>query len=1064
MANVILSYTRYSPTLFLCVLVSLLICRNAQSQELLPAGPIAYVGHGAMFDENGNEVAPSTEFIGNAQRFYHQQLWERADDDQKQRYAEVQRRLTTGGELDKQSQLVVESRLLEWLIRQVPTFQSDELLRKSNVMKLLLNSRLSQESIQGQAPGTQPFSIPEDLQQRIDDEGLSALELPENVARSVTSAGGQAYRDLCRNNGVPIPPNWGTAGWISRGTLNPDPDGAGPLNGDVFIIAGSEAEVFTFQSSSPEGMCIALPRSAPGSNTIPTLGIICQGKQSSKACFWDNQSNGSTFSLQKGEVRPFADFAGGADLVGNVGGVCTECHTGENAYNIHPGTALGRPALDGLPLFPDNWHEPIVQSGWPQNPGPATAPSACAGCHSAGGSGGRLPAVSTELRGYCNSVLEKAVERTMPLGAPGSLQSDPGVRAFQAMCNEPPRPNEDFLRWAGTVWSHTGTACSGQSCPGWKKLDNNLRTVALVAGNDKLYQLHNDGLIWESTGAACNGASCPGWRKIDNNPRTVALAEGGNALYQLHNTGAVWKYTGTACSGDQCPGWQRLDNNPRTIAIAASGNKIYQLHIDGRIWISTGGACSGESCPGWRLLDNNPRSIAIRATGDKLFQMHVDGRIWEHTGAACSDQSCPGWRLVDNNPRTTDISANGNSLYQRHHNGQIWEYTGSPCNGNSCPGWRRLDNNPRSTSINGGVYQDHQDGRIWKATGTACSGDSCPGWRMLDNNPRSQFSLAADQSNDKLYQLHASKLFQLHDNGSIWQSMGDTCSGNQCPSWQKLDNNSRTKAITASAGKLFQLHDNGRVWQSTGQPCSGDSCPGWRLLDNNLHTKFITSAGGRLYQLHDNGSIWRSTGQACNGDSCHGWVKLDNNARTVEIAAGAGQLYQRHSDGRIWRFTGQPCSGNNCGGWTLLDNNTRTQKIVASGGKLYQLHQGGRIWRHTGQPCSNDSCPGWTLMDNNSRTQEIVAGGRELYQRHSDGRIWESTGSPCDGDSCRGWRMLDNNSRTIQLTAAGGNVYQRHNSGAIWRSDGRECVDDRCPGWQQLDNNTHTVAIEAAHE
>jgi len=131
--------------------------------------------------------------------------------------------------------------------------------------------------------------------------------------------------------------------------------------------------------------------------------------------------------------------------------------------------------------------------------------------------------------------------------------------------------------------------------------------------SQNLYQLHNDGWIWQYTGTPCSGNSCPGWTRLDNNPKTRAITGGGNQLYQLHNDGWIWQYTGTPCSGDSCPGWRRLDNNPKTIAIAAAGNQLYQLHNDGWIWQYTDTPCSGDSCPGWRRLDNNPKTRAIVA-------------------------------------------------------------------------------------------------------------------------------------------------------------------------------------------------------------------------------------------------------------------------------------------------------------------------------------------------------------------------------------------------------------------------------------------------------------------
>ncbi len=643
-------------------------------------------------------------------------------------------------------------------------------------------------------------------------------------------------------------------------------------------------------------------------------------------------------------------------------------------------------------------------------------------------------------------------------------------------------------RWGGAIWQSTGVACTGDNCPGWRRLDNNIATVATVAAGGQVYQLHLNGRIWRGTGAACDGDTCPGWQQLDNNPRTIAIAAGGNSLYQLHNDGRIWRFTGTACTGESCPGWTLLDNNPRTVSIVAGGGSLYQLHRDGRIWRSTGTACTGSgaslSCPGWALLDNNPRTVSIAAGGSDLYQLHFDGRIWRSTGTACTGSgaslSCPGWSLVDNNTATADIAAIG-GLVQRHRGGWLWRATGTPCTGSSCPGWQRIDNNPATVMMPGLNQQMHHDGRIWRFTGTACSGDSCPGWALLDNNPQTRVPVASDGNTSQLFQLHAPALFQRHNDGAIWQSRGRPCAGESCPHWQRLDNNAATRAIVASAGRLYQLHANGRIWRSNGQPCTDDLCPGWTLLDANPATRGIVAGGGQLYQLHADGRIWRSNGQPCTGSgaslSCPGWVLLDNNSRAAQILASGVQLYQRHANGALWRFTGVACTGSgaslSCPGWVPIDNNPRTTRITGDNGRLYQLHNNGLIWEFTGSPCSGSgaalSCPGWRLLDNNAATVDIVAGGNELYQRHTNGRIWEFTGAPCTGAgaaiACGGWRLLDNNPATRELAAAGGQLWQRHANGTVWRSDGRPCTGSgaslSCAGWVRLDNNSRTVEIIA---
>ncbi len=303
------------------------------------------------------------------------------------------------------------------------------------------------------------------------------------------------------------------------------------------------------------------------------------------------------------------------------------------------------------------------------------------------------------------------------------------------------------LHNSGAIWRYTGTPCNGNSCPGWQRLDNNPRSIAVASSGDDLYQLHNDGAIWRYTGTPCNGSSCPGWQRLDNNPRTSAIVTSGGQLYQLHNNGVIWRYTGRPCSGNSCPGWERLDNNTRTVAIASSGGQLYQLHNNGAIWRYTGRPCSGNSCPGWERLDNNRRTQTIVAAGENLYQLHNNGAIWRYTGTPCNGNSCPGWQRLDNNPRTQEIVSSVNQLYQLHGDGTIWRYTGTPCSGNSCPGWQRLDNNSKTDAIRAAwnsLYQLHNDGWIWRYTGTPCNGNSCPGWQRLDNNPRTYDIVAAE--------------------------------------------------------------------------------------------------------------------------------------------------------------------------------------------------------------------------------------------------------------------------------------------------------------------------------
>jgi hypothetical protein len=623
------------------------------------------------------------------------------------------------------------------------------------------------------------------------------------------------------------------------------------------------------------------------------------------------------------------------------------------------------------------------------------------------------------------------------------------------------------------IWRYTGLPCSGASCPGWQRLDNNPKTMAVFASRlhhqHYLYQLHNDGEVWQFTGTACVDDWCPGWQRLDNNHRTVMLAPAGNRLYQLQNDGSIWRYTGTPCKDDVCVGWERLDNNSKALTIAASADDLYQQHNDGSIWRYTGTPCKGDVCTGWERLDNNHRTVMLAAGGDNLLcQLQDDGSIWQYTGTPCAGEKCPSWRRLDANRKTVAIAAGGHRVYQLQNDGWVWQYTGTPCTGESCPGWQRLDNNSRTTALaagGGGVFQRHFDGRVFRYLGAPCNGDSCQGWEQVDRNPRTGLIATAEthsmSGGDPLFQLHTDPVYQLHKDGWIWRYTGTECDKAFCPGWQRLDNNPNSVEIAASGSHLFQRHRNGQIWRFIGTPCNGDSCQGWQQIDDNPRSAAIVAAGTQLYQRHDTGEIWRYLGWPCGGGACQGWQRLDRNPGTIAIAATATSLFQLRNDGRIWRYTGTPCTGDTCPGWQLLDDNPTTAAIVTAANQLFQLHKSGSVWRHTGIPCAGATCQGWQQLDNNPATAALAGGGNQLYQRQSNGEIWRFTGVPCNGAKCQGWERLDNNPAAVEIVAAPGALYQRHKDGRIWKFVGPACSGETCQGWRELDNNAQAIRIAA---
>jgi hypothetical protein len=159
--------------------------------------------------------------------------------------------------LEGQSRLVLNSRLIEWLIRTVRPEGADRLLSINNLMKVELQRRLPEAP--GQGGPRERFEVPDELSRRLQDAGLAEAPAAEGLPAVATTPCDTDYCKLCRSNGVPVPPDWGPSHvgpdqgqWQSKGRLTVD-----FLKSDDNPVA----EVFTY--ASPEGMCIALPRSNP---------------------------------------------------------------------------------------------------------------------------------------------------------------------------------------------------------------------------------------------------------------------------------------------------------------------------------------------------------------------------------------------------------------------------------------------------------------------------------------------------------------------------------------------------------------------------------------------------------------------------------------------------------------------------------------------------------------------------------------------------------------------------------------------------------------------------------
>ncbi len=409
-----------------------------------PGEPIAYIGHGGFFDRTGRQIVPTADWVARVQSWYRGRLLAGLKPSQKAEFSAFEGRLNKGLNVGGQAGLVMQQRSLDWLIASSPrTTAVGRMQAKLNALKYRLSWRLALSDDLKQLEELQPF--------KLDAKIAARLRLPEFApvdTKTATTNSGAAYTAECMAAGVPIPPsigNLGVGGWTSQGFI--------PI-ADQFIT-GTPAELRTFENA--QGMCIALPRYT--SSTLATVkldGVICLSKTTSKVCFWDNQMSGAGFWFPTGTQIPIGapDLlvnaagqyqAGGAEIEFGSGGVCTDCHAGENPYIIHPNSNLGTVTMGGLnsslalPTFGPNRYDPLVGASWPQNSlsQAVDVPLTCIGCH-VSGSAGRFPHLSTEynglLEGYCKTILTQALTRTMPLGSPGTEATSAAVITLKSWC------------------------------------------------------------------------------------------------------------------------------------------------------------------------------------------------------------------------------------------------------------------------------------------------------------------------------------------------------------------------------------------------------------------------------------------------------------------------------------------------------------------------------------------------------------------------------------------------------------------------------------------------------
>ncbi len=400
------------------------MCTSLDRKQVFTSNPISAVGHGVILGTDGKEINPDSSFIKAAQEYYIDDLLNK--DEKNKEFLKKKQAEINGEVADK---ILRNALFIDFLIEKVkPTNYSklsiiNNFLRIQYITLTLKKSILPENNKQVWAKGLN-FTIAQKLE-----------NLDFNVF-SNTQNSGQAYCNECIAAGVPVPKEMFSNEWKFQGIIE-----------NEFISSKLQAELWSFESISPKGVCLALPRyyfdttAKKATDDALLFGVICLGTETGKVCFFDNPP-GVVF--KRNEKIDFKNWVGGSDLIKNPGGgMCTDCHAGENPFIVHPNKSAFAGIIDNIKS--SVWYDPIVDASWVQNPGPSTildnlsSTKKCTSCHNKDGDGGRFPEINAQMSGYCSCVLEKALfdasTRTMPPNKSDSLKYKAHIEALKARCD-----------------------------------------------------------------------------------------------------------------------------------------------------------------------------------------------------------------------------------------------------------------------------------------------------------------------------------------------------------------------------------------------------------------------------------------------------------------------------------------------------------------------------------------------------------------------------------------------------------------------------------------------------
>ncbi len=376
-----------------------------------------YSYHGILIGDDEEVIEIDPEILVSTQEHYINQLVETASEKTRKAIREYRELVLNNAKISVSDKAYLRYALIAALLKKANKDSLLHLVPKNNLLKNQIELVFAGQTTFSNKPGLVVSNITTaTLQGAINAtafEEVGPFIWEELIDLFPDEEPATEYFGQCEEAGVPTPPEWGSSEWDYMGELKKE-----------FISRSRKAQVYVYDSASPPGSCIALPRTRNNGNVL-LLGVICLGTETENACFWDNETVDGVriTNFNVDDDRTLLDFAGGSELSGG-GGRCTDCHAGENPFVIHPEAEPFQ--FDSSVDITSEWYTPVdMPAAWPQNEGPTDildnvdtsynplfsrpkAGRSCLGCH-------QFPELDG-LFGYCNAVLKRAARRTMPPG------------------------------------------------------------------------------------------------------------------------------------------------------------------------------------------------------------------------------------------------------------------------------------------------------------------------------------------------------------------------------------------------------------------------------------------------------------------------------------------------------------------------------------------------------------------------------------------------------------------------------------------------------------------------